>query len=498
MSYASFTNWPGSTKSPAHWTSVGKAVSPNVGKRGLVALLTLAAATEFLLVAVAGYLAAMLYHRLILKHSPDPGMYIPEALLIATLDLLVSIGHRQYSRIQTQPRHVFLWNGVSGVFFVYFFFLSAMFVLKHSEEYSRVTITVQAASVCLAVLFTRTIWFSLLQRAIASGLVDARRIILIGDPDHCSHFSARAIATGIRTVRTFELPESHERLSIRKRFDAIQELSDARQLVADCRPLRADDIIILISHQDVASALALASMLSDLPVDVHVVPVGTLDLMAMSRITQFGNMVTMRVLQCKLNSFNRAVKRAFDIAAAIAGLVLLSPLFVVVSLAIKFDSRGPVLFRQTRHGYNNEPIRVLKFRTMTVMEDGDNFKPVTRHDPRVTRLGRFLRRTNIDELPQLLNVLAGDMSIVGPRPHATSQNETFAELIPSFSRRHNVKPGITGWAQVNGYRGDTDTLEKMQRRVECDLYYIDHCSLLFDLRIVLLTVFSREAYLNAY
>lgn len=498
MSYASFTNWPGSTKSPAHWTSVGKAVSPNVGKRGLVALLTLAAATEFLLVAVAGYLAAMLYHRLILQHSPDPGMYIPEALLIATLDLLVSIGHRQYSRIQTQPRHVFLWNGVSGVFFVYFFFLSAMFVLKHSEEYSRVTITVQAASVCLAVLFTRTIWFSLLQRAIASGLVDARRIILIGDPDHCSHFSARAIATGIRTVRTFELPESHERLSIRKRFDAIQELSDARQLVADCRPLRADDIIILISHQDVASALALASMLSDLPVDVHVVPVGTLDLMAMSRITQFGNMVTMRVLQCKLNSFNRAVKRAFDIAAAIAGLVLLSPLFVVVSLAIKFDSRGPVLFRQTRHGYNNEPIRVLKFRTMTVMEDGDNFKPVTRHDPRVTRLGRFLRRTNIDELPQLLNVLAGDMSIVGPRPHATSQNETFAELIPSFSRRHNVKPGITGWAQVNGYRGDTDTLEKMQRRVECDLYYIDHCSLLFDLRIVLLTVFSREAYLNAY
>jgi Undecaprenyl-phosphate glucose phosphotransferase len=220
--------------------------------------------------------------------------------------------------------------------------------------------------------------------------------------------------------------------------------------------------------------------------------------MAVSRITQFGNMVTMRIFQSPLTPFNRTIKRAFDVAAAIAGLILLSPLLVIVSLAIKLDSRGPVLFRQTRHGYNNEPIRVLKFRSMTVMEDGDNFRPAIRHDPRVTRLGRILRRSNIDELPQLFNVLVGDMSIVGPRPHATAQNDLFAELISSFFRRHNVKPGITGWAQVNGYRGDTDTLEKMQRRVEHDLYYIDHWSFLFDLRIILLTAFSRKAYVNAY
>lgn len=209
-------------------------------------------------------------------------------------------------------------------------------------------------------------------------------------------------------------------------------------------------------------------------------------------------MVTMRILQSPLTPFNRAVKRAFDVVAAIAGLIFLCPVFVVVSLVIKLNSRGPVLFRQTRHGYNNEPIRVLKFRTMTVMEDGDNFTPVTKHDSRVTRVGRFLRRTNIDELPQLLNVLAGDMSIVGPRPHATAQNEAFAKVISSFSRRHNVKPGITGWAQVNGYRGDTDTLEKMQRRVEHDLHYIDSWSFLFDLQIVLLTLFSSQVYVNAY
>jgi exopolysaccharide biosynthesis polyprenyl glycosylphosphotransferase len=209
-------------------------------------------------------------------------------------------------------------------------------------------------------------------------------------------------------------------------------------------------------------------------------------------------MVTMRIFQSPLTPFNRVIKRAFDVAAAIAGLILASPFFIIAPLAIKLESDGPVFFRQTRHGYNNEPISVLKFRSMTVMEEGDNFKPVTRHDPRVTRVGRLMRKTNIDELPQLFNVLAGDMSLVGPRPHPTAQNENFAKLISSFNRRHSVKPGITGWAQVNGYRGDTDTLEKMQRRLEHDLHYIDNWSLLLDLKIIVMTIFSRKVYWNAY
>jgi Undecaprenyl-phosphate glucose phosphotransferase len=498
MSYASFTNLPASAKFRAHSVNGGRAVPAFVGRGRSAAVLVLAAATEFLVVAVAAYFAAVLYHRLILLYSPDPAKYVPESLLISTLELLVSIGLRQYSRILTQPRQVFLWNGVSGVFLVFSFFLSTIFLLKISEDYSRVTVLVQAGSVVLAVLCTRTILFSLLQPAIASGVIDARRVILIGDQDHCSQFSTRAMATGIRTIRWFDFPTVHAYSSVPARPGTVEALPDGRQLVADCRPLRADDIIILISQQDVPSVLALASALSDLPVDVHVVPVGSIDLMAVSRTTQFGNMVTMRIFQSALTPFKRAIKRAFDVAAATAGLILVSPVLVLVALAIKLDSRGPVLFRQTRHGYNNEPIRVLKFRSMTVMEDGDNFRPVIRNDSRVTRLGRLLRRTNIDELPQLFNVLVGDMSIVGPRPHATSQNELFAQLISSFSRRHNVKPGITGWAQVNGYRGDTDTLEKMQRRVEHDLYYIDNWSFLLDLKIIVMTFFSKKVYWNAF
>src|SRR3984885_1270396 len=407
MSYASFTNFPASAKFPA---SVGTATAARVARGRLTVLLVAAAATEFLLVAVAAYSAAALYHRLILQSWPESAKYIPEALLIASLNLLVSIGHRQYSRIQTQPRHAFLWNGVSGVFLVFFLLLSTMFVLKHSEDYSRAPVMIQAANVCLAVLCTRTIWFSLLHRAIESGLVDARRVILIGDLAHCLHFSARAMATGIRTICSFELPTARAYSSAQALSNTVQALPDARQLIADCRPLRADDIIILISQQELPSALALASDLSELPVDVHVVPVGTLELMAMSRTTQFGNMVTMRILQSPLSHLSRAVKRAFDVVTAVAALILLSPLLIIVSLAIKLHSRGPVLFRQTRHGYNNEPIRVLKFRSMTVMEDGANFTPVTKHDTRVTRLGRFLRRTNLDELPQLFIVLVGDMA----------------------------------------------------------------------------------------
>jgi exopolysaccharide biosynthesis polyprenyl glycosylphosphotransferase len=193
-----------------------------------------------------------------------------------------------------------------------------------------------------------------------------------------------------------------------------------------------------------------------------------------------------------------ALKRTFDLLAAIAGLVVLSPLFLIIALAIKLDSNGPVLFRQLRHGRNEQTISVFKFRSMSVMENGDEFRQVKKNDPRVTRVGRVLRRTNLDELPQLLNVLVGEMSIVGPRPQAIAHNRMYSEVIPRFCRRHSVKPGITGWAQANGYRGETDTIDKMVRRVEYDLHYIDHWSLWLDLKIVLMTLLSEKAYLNVY
>jgi exopolysaccharide biosynthesis polyprenyl glycosylphosphotransferase len=196
------------------------------------------------------------------------------------------------------------------------------------------------------------------------------------------------------------------------------------------------------------------------------------------------------------------LKAIEDKALSAVLLFFLAPLLLLVALAIKLDSPGPVLFRQKRYGFNNHLIGVYKFRTMHHhLRDEKAEKLVTRGDPRITRVGAFLRKTSIDELPQLLNVLKGEMSIVGPRPHALSAkaaDRLYEEVVAEYAARHRVKPGITGWAQVMGWRGETDTVEKIQKRVEHDLYYIENWSLAFDFKILVLTFFALLKPENAY
>jgi exopolysaccharide biosynthesis polyprenyl glycosylphosphotransferase len=193
------------------------------------------------------------------------------------------------------------------------------------------------------------------------------------------------------------------------------------------------------------------------------------------------------------------LKRAEDIALSALLLLLFGPLMLLLGLLVRLDSRGPALFRQQRFGFNNNPITVLKFRTMQFNAASDPGVPQARRgDPRVTRIGRFLRRTSLDELPQLINVLMGDMSLIGPRPHAIAHNEYYAELIDGYLRRHRVKPGITGWAQVNGWRGETADVEAMHQRVKYDLYYIENWSLRFDVAILLRTLVTGFVHRNAY
>jgi exopolysaccharide biosynthesis polyprenyl glycosylphosphotransferase len=183
-----------------------------------------------------------------------------------------------------------------------------------------------------------------------------------------------------------------------------------------------------------------------------------------------------------------AAKRSFDFALALAGLIFLIPLLVVVAAAIRLETKGPVLFRQRRGGMNGEAFRILKFRTMTVIEDGADVRQAARGDGRVTRVGALLRRTSIDELPQLLNVLTGDMSFVGPRPHAVAHDQHYGRLVVRYADRHRMKPGITGLAQINGARGETPTINHMRRRIDLDLWYVDHWSLALDFKILFHTV----------
>lgn len=195
---------------------------------------------------------------------------------------------------------------------------------------------------------------------------------------------------------------------------------------------------------------------------------------------------------------NRLVKTLEDGILAFLILFLISPLMFIIAIGVKLSSPGPVIFKQKRHGWDGKPITVYKFRTMRVHKEDGRVTQASRNDPRITPFGAFLRRTSLDELPQFINVLQGKMSIVGPRPHAIEHNEQYKRLINDYVRRHKVKPGITGWAQINGWRGETDTFEKMKKRVEYDLCYIENWSLWFDLKIIIITVFKGFIGQNAY
>jgi exopolysaccharide biosynthesis polyprenyl glycosylphosphotransferase len=213
---------------------------------------------------------------------------------------------------------------------------------------------------------------------------------------------------------------------------------------------------------------------------------------------QFGSSVGVEFQRAPLSISERVAKRLVDIVLGVSGIVLLMPMFVIIAIAIKLDSPGDALFRQTRCGFNSRRFKIFKFRTMTDLEDGATIRQAVRDDRRVTHVGSWLRRTSIDELPQLFNVVSGEMSLVGPRPHAAAHDHYYAELISCYAFRHHMKPGITGWAQVNGCRGETPTLQCMKDRVDHDIWYVNNWSLLLDLKIVMKTVFEIVRARNAY
>jgi putative colanic acid biosynthesis UDP-glucose lipid carrier transferase len=230
--------------------------------------------------------------------------------------------------------------------------------------------------------------------------------------------------------------------------------------------------------------------LSDTTASVYVVPDFFVFELLHSRWTQIGNLPAVSVFENPFYGVDGLVKRVLDVVIGSALLLALAIPMLLIALAVKITSRGPIIFRQNRYGQDGREIRVWKFRSMRVTENGGKIQQATLNDPRITRLGAFLRRTSLDELPQLINVIMGSMSLVGPRPHATAHNEQYRKLIPGYMLRHKVKPGITGLAQVNGWRGETDTDEKMQKRVEFDHKYIREWSPWLDIKILFKTVFT--------
>ena len=233
------------------------------------------------------------------------------------------------------------------------------------------------------------------------------------------------------------------------------------------------------------------------PLPVRLLVDRALEEVAARNSAQVGRFASIEVQRAPLSIGARVQKRVLDLTVASLGLLMLTPLLALVALLIRVDSAGPVFFRQRRTGFNGKIFQICKFRTMTASDDGTVVKQATRHDTRVTRVGRILRATSIDELPQLWNVIRGEMSIVGPRPHALAHDSEYIRKIDNYAFRHHMKPGLTGWAQVNGYRGETRHIELMERRVEHDLWYINNWSIWLDMRIMAktaITLLTHKAY----
>lgn len=290
-------------------------------------------------------------------------------------------------------------------------------------------------------------------------------------------------------------PQPMDQSDLESRVPVVGGLA---RLVVDARAGRLDKVYITLSMSHEPAILELVRGLSDTTVSVYLIPdVFMFDLLH-ARAETINGLTSISLVDSPMDGSSALIKRLEDIVVSSMILAIIAIPLLVIAAAIKFTSKGPVLFRQTRYGLDGRPIMVWKFRSMSVQENGATVTQASRGDTRITPLGAILRKTSLDELPQFFNVLKGDMSIVGPRPHAVAHNEQYRTQVNGYMLRHKVKPGITGWAQVNGWRGETDTLDKMQKRIEFDLEYIEHWSVWMDIKIIFLTLFKGFVNKNAY
>ena len=280
--------------------------------------------------------------------------------------------------------------------------------------------------------------------------------------------------------------------------EGVNIVGGTEQLISDCKSGAVDTVYITISMSAEKRIKTLTEKLADSTASVYFVPdLFTFNLLN-SRWVDYQGITAVSIYETPFAGLDSLLKRMEDIVLSTIILTLITPIMLIVAFAIKLTSPGPVLFKQTRYGADGDEIKVWKFRSMTTQDNGEHIQQATKGDPRITPFGAFMRKTSLDELPQFFNALSGSMSIVGPRPHAVAHNEEYREKIQGYMLRHKVKPGITGLAQINGFRGETDTLDKMEGRVHYDLKYIQTWSIGLDLKIIFLTIFKGFVNKNAY
>jgi Undecaprenyl-phosphate glucose phosphotransferase len=455
-------------------------------------------AADFAVIACSGIGVYFLFALLGLPMTGAPSTYIV-ASLITALVAVSTLGYFQlyFFHTLTHPREK--RNRITAVCALAFIMMTLVAIsipelrfLSVKWGYAFFGLTLigvngqrRLSSACICALARR-------------GLI-SRNIVIIGGGEYGARFIRSFHKTQqpwTRIVGVFDDRASR----IPKKVEGYPVLGTIGDLLKFTRDMRIDDIFVALPWSAEERVIGVVNLLRAIPANVHLTP----EIIGAFSNRWFGTIDGVPVLNVSskpIEGWNYILKGIEDRVVAALAVLLLAPLLLAIVVAIKLDSPGPALFRQKRYGWNNKIIDVYKFRTMhNNLRDDLATQLTTRNDPRVTRIGRFLRRTSLDELPQFFNVLKGEMSVVGPRPHALqakAAGKLYHEAATDYAMRHKIKPGVTGWAQINGWRGETDTEEKLRRRVEHDLYYMENWSIMFDLYIILRTarvVFTSDVY----
>lgn len=440
---------------------------------------------DFLLVIITSVAVAYIYHFFVLETEFDVQYYVAAGIMGATglTALMRRDGYYEFDLIALSGRSiravVYRWA------MVLLGLLAFGFALKISDNFSRVWLGAWSVAATLSVVSVRFGASAIVRRMSRDGGVFSRRVAVVG-----------ATSLGVKFAE--KAKDSPVGIAIAGVYDAgLSDTGDAHlagvkgdlnDLAYAARNGEIDDIVIAVPRAAPEDMAKLVRRLSILPVSIAICPnIHWLDHLG-GEINDVGGVRVLSLYRRPLEGWGGVLKTIEDYVLGLIALIMLSPIMLGVAVAIRLQGKGPILFAQQRHGFNNAVFKVYKFRTMTVAEDGDEITQAKPGDKRITPVGRILRRYSLDELPQLFNVIKGEMSLVGPRPHALAHNHQYARAIENYSGRHKVKPGITGWAQVNGFRGETSENEQMADRVKYDLAYVDNWSLWFDIKILVLTV----------
>jgi Undecaprenyl-phosphate glucose phosphotransferase len=442
------------------------------------AIASTALGVDLALILGSATIAEAIYHKVPDEFEGEYSHTIAAAIFVAILFVAAMRVQKLYS-----PTRLMVWEdqarSVLGAWCGAFLILaSGVFSWGVSHDLSRGDVLLFWAVGVVGLLAHRAAWIFTLPRALESGALRGRTIVSLTCEEGVPlQFTDNLTRHGYHAVAHFHIPDGGPRA------DEVIE-----SVISLCRTSHVEEVMLFVDPERMSNVRWVARRLRVLPLPVTLVPFGTLAQLFQRARSDIGDTVAIELQRAALSPVEQAIKRGIDIVLSLFGLIILSPILLATAIAIRLDSTGPALFRQTRHGFNGRPFRIYKFRTMSVMENGDIVEQAKKSDKRVTRVGRWLRQYSVDELPQLLNVFLGDMSLVGPRPHASAHERHFTSVIEKYAFRHHVKSGVTGWAQVHGARGETDTVDKMQRRVELDIWYINNWSIWLDFSIMIRTV----------